>query len=128
LVIFLLKLRLLWVLKPKVGAHILPMSKVYHNRSFHLTLAPKPKTCVMALLVMAWSKFNPAFIEIIAPYRFPMGSWSGIGASIIPCWGSYYIFKTTFNCNSRVEALITDHLRFFAPNMEKYKAMQIHHV
>ena len=32
----------------------------------------------MTLLVPIWLKYPPSFIEIMAPYRFPMGSWLGI--------------------------------------------------
>jgi len=59
------------------------MSRVHHNRSFLFALALKTKTCVMILLAHAWSNFGPNLIEIPVPYRLPMGTQSGIGASTI---------------------------------------------
>ena len=56
----------------------------HFNCSFLLTLALKPETYIMTLLVPAWSKSNPSLIEIMAPYKFPMGSWSRTCASTIP--------------------------------------------
>lgn len=53
------------------------------KRSFLLTLAPKTETCIMALLVLAWSKFSPNPVEIPVPYRLSMGSWLGIDSSSI---------------------------------------------
>ena len=70
-------------LKPKVGLNILPMLRVCHSRSFLFTLALKTKTCVMPLLVPALSKFSPSPIKFMVPYKLPMGSWSGVGASPI---------------------------------------------
>lgn len=67
----------------KIGPNILPMSWVYHNFSFLLTLALKTRMCVMTLLVQAWSKFNPNLIEILLPLRLPMGSWLGTNIPFI---------------------------------------------
>ena len=53
------------------------------NCSFLLNLALKTRTCVMALLVTAWSEFSPNFIEFPVLYGLMMGSWSWINASII---------------------------------------------
>ena len=39
-----------------------------------------------------------------------------------------FAFFNEVDFRSRVEASITDHLRYFPPNMEKYKAMQIFHM
>jgi hypothetical protein len=55
----------------------------HFNHSFLLTLALKTKTCVMALLVLASSKFSPNLIEIMDPYRLPMGSLPGTCTSTI---------------------------------------------
>ena len=41
---------------------------VHFNRLFMLTLAIKTKTCVMALVILARSKFSPNLIEILVPY------------------------------------------------------------
>ena len=35
----------------------------HFNRWFLLTLALKNKACGMALLILAWSKFNPSMIK-----------------------------------------------------------------
>ena len=63
---------------------------VYLNRSFLLTLALQTMTCVMALLIPAWSKLShdlseskshhdqklsSILIVIIVPYKLVMGSW-----------------------------------------------------
>jgi hypothetical protein len=62
---------------------------VSHNCSFLPTLASKPRTCLMTLSVQIWSKYYPNIIEIMASYRFPMGSWLGIGASTVNWFGGF---------------------------------------
>ena len=75
-----LKLILLWTLKAKCPK---PVTTAHFNCSFLLSLALKPNTRVMMLLVPTRSKFNPNMIEILVLYRLPMGSWSGIGTCTI---------------------------------------------
>ena len=40
----------------------------------------------------------------------------------------YLTLSITLNVKARVEAPMTDHLRDFAPNLEKYKVVQFFHV
>ena len=50
----------------------------HFNHSFLLTLALKTRTCVMTLLIAAWSKFRPSLIKILVPYRLPIDAlWIG---------------------------------------------------
>ena len=92
LVIIFLKLKLLCIF----GSHnlswtyyqCLASAVIAHFKcSFFFALALKLGTCVMALLVPTWSKlWHPIvsrMIEIVAPYRFPMGSRLALGASSI---------------------------------------------
>ena len=55
----------------------------HFDYSFLLTLTLKTRTCVVALLVPTCSNLNPNLIEILIPYKLPMGPWLGIGASTI---------------------------------------------
>jgi hypothetical protein len=78
LVILFFKLKLVWFFEPKFGPYLLPISRVYYSHSFLLTLTLKTMTCVMTLLVLAWSKLNPNLIEIKIFCRLLMGFWSYI--------------------------------------------------
>ena len=74
------------------------MSRVCHNRSFLLTSALKTTTRVMTLLVhTTWSKLNTNLIKIPVPYRLPMGSWLGIGATTkVKCWWLRGVYRCCF--------------------------------
>lgn len=61
-----------WIIRnfwsQKLAQTVLVLSEDCHCRSFLLTLTLRTKTRVLALLVMAWSKF-----------RYPVGCWWGFG-------------------------------------------------
>ena len=44
----------------------------HSTRLFLLTLALKTSACVMALSILAWSKYNPNLVKIPIPYRLPL--------------------------------------------------------
>ena len=98
----------LWIFEVKSRPTHLPMSRVFHNRSFILTLILKINTCVMTLLVLARSKLNSNLIKIVVPYKLPMGSWSSIGTSTIDyvAWWVYPSIASTIKidhiCTHRV--------------------------
>jgi hypothetical protein len=75
--------RIMVFLKSKVGLNILPMSRVFHNCSFLLTLALTIRTRVMTLLVLTSLKYNHSSIEFLVSYRLLLGSWLGTSASTI---------------------------------------------
>lgn len=80
-------------LKPKINLKRLSMSRVYHDRSFLLTLAHKTRTCVMALLVPAWTKFNHNLIEMPVPYRLPVVYFPFIDPVALFQWITYALLK-----------------------------------
>ena len=76
-------LKWLWNLEAKTWSEHITNVTVCHKHSFLLILALKTSTCVMSLIVLAWSKFNPSLIKIPIPYRLLMGFWLRIGVSTI---------------------------------------------
>ena len=97
------------------------MSRVSHHCSFLLTLAFKTKTCVMTLLVPAWSKLSPNLIEILAPYRLPMETWSGLGASTI--WVIAKVFRLPNRCSWKHLGWATTHC--WAPHLRDVTCVRI---
>ena len=58
----------------------------------------------MALLVPAWSKFNPNHIKTPGPYRLPMGSWLGVGTS------TRQSLAMSINANTDIFEKMFDHI------------------
>ena len=61
------------------------MSRICHNRSFN---HPQKKI----------TEINPILMEIMEPYRFPMGSWLGIG-------GLALLHSSSFTLDAKVESV-----------------------
>ena len=106
---------------PIANKHMLPFSLTHAlinmTTSYHLMVCTKAQATKHETLFQPPRKkkiteINPNLMEILVPYKFPMGSWSGIGGSVQPYtihWKTLNMFymrpsQTGMNVNALVES------------------------